>query len=262
MKTWTKEEALKALQELIDEVETLKPSNPFSTEHTLWLTKCHVVLGEVFGFESMFYRSFAEVGWRPMSGTPINTWKYGDVQTAYDAAVHPKFLRDLEAVKGLLLGAIAFLKDREIKDVYSIKGSGNEANIAFKVLKLIEQKLRKLIREKPEKEKIIQDAFENLLIGAEVPYGREVDSIEYSSKKYIPDFSLQELNLTVEVKLCGHEQRIKELPEEINDDILAYKTKYKNLIFVVYDLGFIRDAEKFCGSFEKQENVTVRVIKH
>jgi hypothetical protein len=210
----------------------------------------------------MFYRSFTEVGWRPMSGTPLDTWKYGSVQAAYDAAVHPTFLRDLEAIKGLLLGAINYLQDRAIKDVYSTNNSGSEANIAFKIIKLIEQKLRKLIREKPEKEKIIQDAFENLLIGAEVSYSREVDSIEYSSKKYIPDFSLQELNLAVEVKLCGHEQRIKELPEEINDDILAYKTKYQNLIFVVYDLGFIRDIERFCSSFEKHGNVTVRVIKH
>ena len=108
----------------------------------------------------------------------------------------------------------------------------------------------------------MQDAFENLLIGADITYGREVDSIEYSSKTYKPDFSLPEINLTVEVKLCGQEQREKELPAEINDDILAYTTRYQNLIFVVYDLGFIRDIDRFCNSFEKHENVTVRVIKH
>jgi hypothetical protein len=262
VKTWKKEEALKILTELIDESEKLKPSKAFSTEHTFWLTKCHTVLGEVFGNRSLYYRSFAEITWKPASGTPIDTWSYRDLQTAIDAAGHPAYLRDLGVVKGLLLGAIEYLKDRDIKDAYSAKDSGNEANIALKVIKLIEQKLRKLIREKPEKEKTIQDAFENLLIGADISYSREADSIEYSSKKYIPDFSLAEIDLAVEIKLCGHEQREKELPEEINDDILAYKTKYKNLIFVVYDLGVIRDQERFCGSFEKQENVMVKVVKH
>jgi hypothetical protein len=132
----------------------------------------------------------------------------------------------------------------------------------LKVLHLAEQKLRKVIRDKPEKEKQVQDAFESLLIGADMPYGREVDSIEYSSKTYSPDFSLMKISLAVEVKLCSREEREKELPAEINDDILAYQTKYQNLLFIVYDLGYIRDMDRFRKSFEEHENVTVRVIKH
>lgn|SRR4030042_1142159 len=262
VKTWIKTEALNYLTELANESDQLKSSNPFSTEHTLWLTKCHTILVEVFGLASLYYRSFTAIRWRAMSGTPLDTWTYGDVQTAYDAAVHPTFVRDLEAVKGLLLGAINYLQNRDIKDVYTEREEGKEASLAIKVINLVEQKLRKVIREKPEKEKEVQEAFENLLIGADIHYGREVDSIEYSSKTYKPDFSLPELDLAIEVKLCSQGQREKELPEEINDDILAYKTKYQNLIFIVYDLGFVRDIERFCGSFEKHTNVTVRVIKH
>lgn len=44
--------------------------------------------------------------------------------------------------------------------------------------------------------------------------------------------------------------------------ILAYKQKYRNMFFVVYDLGFIRDVEKFGSHFEETEGVVVRVVKH
>ena len=58
------------------------------------------------------------------------------------------------------------------------------------------------------------------------------------------------------------EGREKEIITEINDDILAYQTKYGNLLFVVYDVGFIRDIDRFIDSFEKSTNVIVRVVKH
>ena len=104
--------------------------------------------------------------------------------------------------------------------------------------------------------------FENLLIGADIPYSREVDSIEYSSKTYTPDFSVQKADLAIEVKLCNRSGREKEIIAEINDDILAYKTKYGNIIFVIYDLGLIRDTERFIKNFEEQEGVFIKVVKH
>ena len=101
-----------------------------------------------------------------------------------------------------------------------------------------------------------------MLIGADIPYGRGVDSIEYSSKTYIPDFSLPKINLAVEVKLCNRDGREKEIIAEINDDILAYQTKYENLLFIIYDSGYIRDKDRFSSSFEEHGNVTIRVVKH
>lgn len=56
--------------------------------------------------------------------------------------------------------------------------------------------------------------------------------------------------------------REKEIIAEINDDILAYKTKYPNIIFVVYDSGFIRDVDKFKEDIEEAEGVVVNVVKH
>ena len=256
MKAWAKEEALETLKRLADEAERLRASKAFSTEHTIWMTKCYDTLEEIFGSASRYFLTFAEFRWYETSSF---MFRY---EHERDAKHHAAFLRNLGTAKGLLLGAIEYLKDREIKEVYTKRESGTEASLVLSVLNLAEHQLRKVIREKPDNERQVQDAFENLLIGATIPYGREVDRIEYSSKTYTPDFSLPKINSAVELKLCSRSEREKELPEEINDDILAYQTKYQNLLFVVYDLGYIRDKERFCGSFEKHDNVTVRVVKH
>jgi len=210
----------------------------------------------------MYFVSFSTLAWHENQPFRIDAWDAKYEQAAIDAKHHKAFLRSLGTAKGLLLGAANYLSQREFSDVYDAKDTGTETSLILKVLHLAEHQLRKVIRTPPEKERQVQDAFENLLIGADIPYGREVDSIEYSSKTYIPDFSLSKINLAVEVKLCGRSAREKEIIGEINDDILAYQTKYQNLLFVVYDLGYIRDKDLFSGSFEEHENVTIRVVKH
>ncbi len=64
------------------------------------------------------------------------------------------------------------------------------------------------------------------------------------------------------MKLCNRPEREKEIIAEINDDILAYSSRFGNLLFVVYDLGFIRDIDRFASTFEQHEGVLVRVVKH
>ena len=259
MRAWTKEEALKTLKKLAKEAEWLQNSKAFSTEHTLWVTKCLETFEEVFGPASRYYLSFAALTWRESQSFVIRAW---DLQDAIDAKHYAAFRRDLGIAKGLLLAAVDYLKRRELAEVYNAKDTGPETSLIFKVLHLAEHKLRKVVRDRPDKERQVQDAFETLLIGADTLYEREADKIVYSSKTYIPDFSLAKINLAVEVKLCSRAEREKELPEEINDDILAYQTKYQNLLFIIYDLGYIRDIDRFCSSFEQHENVTIRVVKH
>jgi hypothetical protein len=135
----------------------------------------------------------------------------------------------------------------------------------LKVVHLIENNLRKAIRQKPTKESEVSDALETLLIGAnlEKDFFREKEHIPYSSKTYIPDFVFKRISTIVETKFCDKAGRDKEIIAEINDDIVAYKTAYSNLIFVVYDTGgVIRNADEFKDSIEKQESVVVKVIKH
>lgn len=257
--SWTKEEVLKTLEELAAEAKRLLKSTAFSTEHTRWVTNCLDILEEVFGPASRYYLSFAVLKWRE-TGSYIIQGR--DPQAVIDAKHHEAFLRDLETAKGLLLGAADYLKRHEVDEVYNARNTAPESSLIIKVLYLAEHKLRKVIRIQPDRERQVQDAFESLLIGADIPYGREVDRIEYSSKTYTPDFSLPKISLAVEIKLCSRNGHEKEIIAEINDDILAYRSQYPNLLFVVYDLGYIRDVDRFCNSFEEHENVTIRVVKH
>jgi hypothetical protein len=93
-------------------------------------------------------------------------------------------------------------------------------------------------------------------------YSRESEAIEYSSKTYKPDFTIPKADLAIDLKLSTAADHEKEFIAQINDDILAYKTKCGNLFFVVYDCGFIRDVDRFSGSFEAHDAVYVRVVKH
>ena len=108
----------------------------------------------------------------------------------------------------------------------------------------------------------IQDKFEDLLVAKDIDYLREQEKIVYSSKTYHPDFSFAPIGAVLEIKLCDKKEREKEIISEINDDILAYRTKYPNIIFVVYDLGFIRDIDRFKEDIESEDAVVVKVIKH
>ena len=227
MKKWTKHEALGYLDKQIEVIHTLKLGRRGSSEHVRWLTNTLVFLEEVFGSDSYYYCNIKNLTWHFQGQRIINGWDIDGAMEAYNQE--------------------AYVEKQATGDL-------------MKVLSLSEHKLRKVIRTKPEREKEIQDQFENLLIGADIDFEREGPHIDYSSKAYIPDFSFNSIDLAVEIKLCKTEE--KTFIQQINDDILAYKTKFNNLLFIIYDLGVIRDVDTFKQSFEETENVIVHVIKH
>jgi DpnII restriction endonuclease len=91
---------------------------------------------------------------------------------------------------------------------------------------------------------------------------REKVSIPYSSKKFIPDFVFDSFDLALDTKLCNSANREREIVDEINADIPAYHTKYGHILFVIYDVGFIRDVAQFKSGIEAIPGVRVIVIKH
>lgn len=260
MKSWTKEAAIIELKALIEEVAHLWTQRAHSAPHTRWEAKTLTFLREVFGDNSLYVASFNSFNWHFVGRYHYHiTW--GDPNTFEENLHHQAYLKQLDSAKGLLEAALDHLQRSDIESVYEGKDTAPEASAIIRIIHMAEHKLRKIIRQKPVKEKEVQDAFESLLIALDVEYSREIDHIEYSSKSYIPDFVIGKLSLAVELKLCK-EGSEKELIAQVNDDILAYRTKFDNLFFVVYDLGFIRDVERFAGSFENHKNVVVRVIKH
>jgi len=132
----------------------------------------------------------------------------------------------------------------------------------LKIITGIQRTLRKFFRTKPTSEKEVQEKLEDLFNAQQLKFRREQERVSYSNKTYIPDFTFDDISCVVEGKFCNSETREKELIGEINDDIQAYSTKYKNLIFVIYDAGgFIRDEERFKQNIESS-SVVIEIIKH
>jgi hypothetical protein len=163
---------------------------------------------------------------------------------------------------GLLLDAI----DRAIGSYTDLLDSGEtlaqrEVDSGFGLLSAFQQRLRPMFRKPPENEREVQDKVEDLLNLREIPYSREAEQFQYSSKSYRPDFVLPRMETALEIKL-SKPGREPDLIAEINDDILAYLTHYSHALFVVYDLGAIREETRFRKDLQAQGNVLVLVVKH
>ena len=129
------------------------------------------------------------------------------------------------------------------------------------VMDFITAHLRPSIFEDPKNEKGLQNIVEVMLRAREYEYRREIIRIPYSSKVYIPDFTFEVLHLALEMKLCNSKERVREMIDEINGDIPAYQTRYGNVIFAIYDLGYIRNVAEFKGSIERNPDAYVVIVK-
>jgi hypothetical protein len=130
----------------------------------------------------------------------------------------------------------------------------------------LQSTLRKAIFVVPEKEITVQDAIEQLLLGRGltkgIDYDRETGRVKISIKEVVPDFIFPHLGLALEVKLSKDKEKSRAIVDEINADIKAYSKKYSSLLFVVYDLGTIRDEVEFKQDLEATDGIAVIVIKH
>ena len=126
-------------------------------------------------------------------------------------------------------------------------------------------RLRSAVLHEPQKELEVQDAVETLLIGRGfqkgVDYDREVGRVKVSAKEVIPDFIMPGISLAIEIKLIKTAIRVREVIDEINADIAAYSKRYRSLMFIVYDLGNIRDQTEFRHDLEANGNVKVVIVK-
>lgn len=259
----TQEQAVEMLQKLVDEIPLLKTDRAFSARHSRWLTNAYALTSEIFGERSTIYLSITELTWRRTGSFIVNPWsEAGDYNKAAATIHHRAYLQQLDTAEGIIAAGLDQIKAYGIDAVYKSKNTTRESSEIIKILDLAESKLRKTIRDLPKNEGEIQDRFEDLLTAREVDFLREQEKIVYSSKAYHPDFSFPRINMVLEIKLCDKKEREKEIISEINDDILAYKTKYPNIVFVVYDLGHIRDIDKFKEDIETVDAVVVKVIKH
>lgn len=174
--------------------------------------------------------------------------------------------RDLKDEIAQILGVLKKQrkKRRKIGKAISLARVTEEPEIGIEdVISKIEEKLRPMVHIKPEKEKEVLDALENLFLALDYDFEREQVSFSYSTKSYTPDFTSDSLRIAIDVKLCRNPEEEKRIIDQINADIPAYQSRYENLLFVVYDLGHIRRVSSFSqGIEEAHKKVFVRVIKH
>ncbi|MBB6635298.1 hypothetical protein [Cohnella thailandensis] len=130
----------------------------------------------------------------------------------------------------------------------------------------LKTKLRNVIFDIPTKEKDIQNAIENLFIGRGfnkgIDYDRETGKFNYSGREYIPDFIIPKLRMCIEVKLLKESSKKSKIIEEINADITAYLKNYESILFVVYDIGIIRDEVEISRDIENHDGIKLIIVKH
>jgi hypothetical protein len=129
------------------------------------------------------------------------------------------------------------------------------------IIDLVRANLRPAIYDDPKHEREVQNALETIFRARALDFRREQQTVPYSTKRYIPDFTFDRIGLAVEVKLCKDKDREKTIIDEINSDIIGYGGRYDRSLFVIYDLGFIRDVAKFSADIEANPNVHVLIIK-
>lgn len=262
---WTKETALAELGRLLSQADQLVGQEPMSEPLVRWILNTQTFLSEVFGEASTYFDTFSEIRW---NATPSGILGGGSrPEESFDPELGMKRLRregaakNITAAKGILGAAFDYLENRDLQAVYKAKDTGPEASTILRIVNLAERELRKTVRNTPTGEREIQDRFEDLLNGAGLSFQREQERVTYSSKAYTPDFTVAQADLAIEIKFSNRLGREKEIIAEMNDDIMAYKQRWGNLIFVIYDVGSIRDVDRLCEQFETSGTL-VRIVKH
>lgn len=160
----------------------------------------------------------------------------------------------------MVLGNVALLRST-IENKLDIK---NEE--ILNLINFFNSSLRKAVLHDPENEAYIQDTIEQLLIGKGlakgIDYDREVGRVKVSIKEYKPDFIFLKLDLALEIKISKTKSKSKEIVDEINADIQAYGKRYSQLLFLIYDVGTIRDEEEFKNDIDNKDSIQLIIVKH
>jgi DpnII restriction endonuclease len=134
------------------------------------------------------------------------------------------------------------------------------------LMDFIQANLRRTVFTLPERENEVQNGIEALFVGRSMAkgtdYDRETGRVKTSGKESVPDFVIPRLKLCLEVKLSKSAEKLREIVDEINADIRAYGTQYERQLYVVYDLGVIRDELEFKRGLEDASGVSVLIVKH
>ena len=134
---------------------------------------------------------------------------------------------------------------------------------AIDISSAIERSLRPAFRSNhPSSEKDVQNQIEIILNAIGVEFTREQDTAPVGSRAFKPDFVVQDLELAIEVKLAKPNHNESKIQEELAADIAAYRTKWRHIIFIIYDISTISDPDRMRRENMKYFGVYVLIVKH
>jgi hypothetical protein len=111
----------------------------------------------------------------------------------------------------------------------------------------------------------LESTVEALIVGRDMAkgtdYDRETGRVKTSGKESVPDFIFPNLKLCLEVKLSKSADKLRAIVDEINADIRAHSTVYERPLYIVYDVGTIRDESEFKRGLENANGVSVIIEK-
>jgi len=115
---------------------------------------------------------------------------------------------------------------------------------------------------KPLEEKEIQDAADALLSEFSKDTHREAPQVSFGIVSRRPDFSQDNTQLFIEMKLVKLKRDVSKVVDEISADIKPYLNHSRGILFGIYDTDRnIADDEKFAEPFKTDPNVFVKVIR-
>jgi hypothetical protein len=133
---------------------------------------------------------------------------------------------------------------------------------AIDILAALERALRPAFDKPPTDEKSVQAEVATILRAQGVAFHKEKERAAVGPTSFIPDFTVPDLDLAIEVKLSKPGHGEAEIQHELAEDVAAYGTKWKHIIVVIYDTGVIKDPEALKRENMTHFGITVLVVKH
>lgn len=154
---------------------------------------------------------------------------------------------------------------RGLKAKDSFKGVTEDSKLESIVTQIRERlraDLRPSFKGTPSDEAEVQNVVQALLRQIDRSIERERGGIKFAGREFKIDFSLFHEAVGVEVKLIREKAGLGDITEQISADINPYLSRFKRLVFVVYDAcGAINDSNKFVADIKgNQKEIEVVLI--
>jgi hypothetical protein len=114
----------------------------------------------------------------------------------------------------------------------------------------------------PSSEREVQNRIEIILNAIGIEHIREKEAATIGARAFHPDFTVPSLSLAIEVKLATKTHGASAIQEELAADISAYSTKWKRLLFIIYDTGVITDPYQMQRANKTHFGASIIIVKH